>query len=59
MLPAFVIEELLKIQREEGYALEIFIDLPESGCPPMLVPKRPTNEPEEKDRGVAIIDFTI
>ena len=58
MLPAYIIDEVLKRDREQDSSDEIFIE-----CPEIIDPSengRPApNDDEKPDRGVAIIDFTI
>lgn len=58
MLPAYVIEELLKRDREQTSPDEIFIECPEIIEPSESGRPAPTDE-ENPERGVAIIDFTI
>jgi hypothetical protein len=58
MLPAYIIEDLLKRDREQNSSDELCIE-----CPEIIEPSennRPTPAEEEKpERGVAIIDFTL
>jgi hypothetical protein len=60
MLTAYIIEELLRIRREKASFPEIFIELPEFEDQLERLPeKNEKDDPEEKKRGVIIIDFTI
>jgi hypothetical protein len=58
MLPVYIIEEVLKREREQNSSDELFIE-----CPEIIEPSenyRPTPSDEEKpERGVAIIDYTL
>ena len=58
MLPAYIIEEVLRRYRESDSSDELFIECPETVEPSETGVPAPTDE-EKPDRGVAIIDFTI
>ena len=57
MLPAYIIDDLLKRDREKRQSDEVFIECPEQFDPTEPTPPSESDEPEE--RGVVIIDFTI
>ena len=58
MLPVYIIEDVLKRDREQTSSDELLIE-----CPEIIEPAEnghPSPQDEEKpDRGVTIIDFTI
>ena len=58
MLPVYIIEDLLKRNREKNSSDELFIE-----CPEIIEPSEnnvPTPADQEKpERGIAIIDFTL
>ena len=58
MLPAYIIEDVLKREREQNSSDELLIE-----CPEIIEPSennRPTpTEDKKPERGVAIIDFTL
>ena len=58
MLPAYIIEEVLKRDREQSSSDELLIECPEINDPAENGQPNPADE-DESDRGVAIIDFTI
>jgi hypothetical protein len=60
MLPAYIIDEILRIEREKSFWREIFIERLE--IDDEFLPCREKNDgdkPDEQKRGVVIIDFTI
>lgn len=60
MLPAYIIEELLRIRREKTSIPEILIELPElEDQLEHYREKTKKDDPEDEKRGVVIIDFTI
>ena len=58
MLPVYIIEDVLKRDREQTSTDELFIECPEIIDPSENGLPTPADE-EEPDRGVTIIDFTI
>jgi hypothetical protein len=60
MLPAYIIEELLRIERGKNSLREIFTELPdlEDQSEPHTE-KQEEDKPDGQKRGVVIIDFTI
>ena len=58
MLPAYIIEDVLKRDREQNSSDELYIECPEIIDPSDNGLPTPTDE-EKPDRGVTIIDFTI
>ena len=54
MLPAYIIEEIRRKEREADQPAEILIERPVPDMDPDMDPEEP-----EQDRGVAIIDFTV
>ena len=58
MLPAYIIEDVLKRDREQTSTDELFIESPEIIDPSENGLPAPADE-EKPDRGVTIIDFTI
>lgn len=60
MLPAYIIEELLRIRREKSSLPEVFIELPNLDDQVDHYPgKNKKDDSEDENRGVVIIDFTI
>jgi len=56
MLPAHIIEEILKRKRDKERSSELFVDPP---APAPTPDDAPDDDDESGDRGVAIIDFTV
>jgi hypothetical protein len=57
MLPAHIIEEILKREREKKRRSELFVDLPE--LEPVPDDEDGSGDGDADDRGVAIIDFSV
>jgi len=62
MLPAHIIEELRRREREKERRRELFLDLPVEE--PLVDPDEERRQPngegdEDTDRGVAVVDFVI
>lgn len=58
MLPAHIIEEILRRKRNKERSDELFVDPPSPEPIPDDVPGGGVDD-EPDDRGVAIIDFTV
>ena len=58
MLPAHIIEEILRRKRDKERSDELFVDPPSPEPIPDDAPGE-VDDDEQDDRGVAIIDFTV
>ncbi len=58
MFPAYIIEEILKRERDTRYREEVYIERPELDEPLIRIPND-SDDISREDRGVAIIDYTI
>jgi hypothetical protein len=58
MLPVYIIEDILKREKEAETSQEVFIECPLVVEPPDLNERNKDEEPSQ-ERGIAIIDFTI
>ena len=58
MLPGYIIEELLRIERERRPSRELYIERPEILDLPYEPPTE-RDDDEQGDRGGVIIDYTV
>ncbi len=58
MLPAYIIEEILKREKDNWSREEVYIERPDLD-PPFTRDPNESDDEQPEDMGIAIIDFTL